>query len=126
MTHPSKKLTTLPPSMKSEAAGDGFLDWIQRHEREWGTETYQNRPGLADLLSSPVVSFWKTKSGDRFIIIVTDDISEIAEYVRQIAVRGLIAPPTRQLMRVFVKQRPVRVQEVRVEFAFEDDNSGVF
>ena len=42
-------------SFRNEPPDAKFMDYVQRHERIWGTETYSGRPDLVDILTAPVV-----------------------------------------------------------------------
>ncbi|HEX2907097.1 MAG TPA: hypothetical protein VHO69_09575 [Phototrophicaceae bacterium] len=39
-----------------------LIDYVQAHERMWGTEKYTGRPALAEILQAPVVAFWIDKN----------------------------------------------------------------
>jgi len=50
--------------MGSDDKQETFIDLVQAHERTWGTQSYPDRPSLAELLSAPIVAWWKAAKAD--------------------------------------------------------------
>ncbi|PJF37024.1 MAG: hypothetical protein CUN49_02420 [Candidatus Thermofonsia Clade 1 bacterium] len=113
----------------------GFMELVQLHEREWGTEMYPHRPSLAELLNAPIVAMWASEvprsiasSGrsvprqlsenrpyGRFMLSVHQRLEELDPILSALIVAGKTAPfPNRKLLRLFVQQKPVRILGVRL------------
>ena len=39
-------------------AAKDFMAYVQAHERQWGMDTYPDRPALESILKARVVAFW--------------------------------------------------------------------
>lgn len=98
-----------------------FLEIIQQHEREWGTDSYPERPALADLLSKPVVAIWvstdKTdKKAKGSMFSVHDSSESLDEAVHASATVG---KPSiwynRKLARVFINQEMIEFKVKLIE-----------
>ncbi len=114
----------------------GFMELVQLHEREWGTELYPNRPSLADLLNAPIVAMWtgdaprpaalsgrggigrltvETTLPQRFLLSVHQRLEELDPLLLSMVVAGKPSPATnRKLLRLFVGQKPIKVLGVRL------------
>lgn len=112
-----------------------FMKLVQDHERQWGTESYPNRPDLADILNSPVVVFWRptpttsrdakkapaaTTPGPGTIITLHQDMTPVHEYLTQVVLRSSLQAPDRRFVTAFMHQRQVRIKAVKVLFEFVD------
>lgn len=105
-----------------------FMKLVQDHERQWGTETYPNRPDLADILNSPVVAFWRPTPRDpkkapdtpRTIITLHDDMTPVHDYLTQVVLRNALQSPERRFVTAFMNGRQLRVKAVKVQFEFVD------
>lgn len=95
-----------------------FLDYVQAHEREWGGQTYPQRPRMEQVLRAAVVAFWidsTVANGSRHIITLHDDLSVIEEYFTRLIRRLPYGFPTRRLTIVFQHGEEV---EAGVKVAF--------
>jgi len=113
----------------------GFMELVQLHEREWGTELYPNRPSLAELLSAPIVAMWTsdaarytTLSGrgvprytpevnpsSRFMLSVHQRLEELDPLLLAMVVAGKAGPTAnRKLVRLFIGQKPIKILGVRL------------
>ncbi|MDL1921181.1 hypothetical protein FBQ95_01065 [Chloroflexi bacterium CFX3] len=114
----------------------GFMELVQLHEREWGTEIYPNRPSLADLLNAPIVAMWtgdaprptslsgrggmgrlavETTLPRRFLLSVHQRLEELDPLLLSMVVAGKPSPTAnRKLLRLFVGQKPIKVLGVRL------------
>lgn len=99
-----------------------FFEHVQNHEREWGKETYNGRPRLADIMSAKVVVFWAVTIKDqaREIITLHDDFTELESYMTRLIFFTRAKAPDRRYIRAFLNQRPVKVRAIRVEFSVDD------
>lgn len=112
-----------------------MLDYVQRHEREWGNTSYPGRPALADIIAAKVVVFWapidNTKPSPnrrasqeielpKEIITLHKDLKEVENYLTRMILFTKSNPPDRKYLRAFVDQKLIRVKAVRIEFGFAD------
>lgn len=125
-------------SFRNEPPDAKFMDYVQRHERIWGTETYSGRPDLVDILTAPVVVFWRperktnqnedtdqpeTESTDptvRHIVSLHTSLREIEEYFVKLILRGNLEAPKQRIVAIFKDQKRVRVKGVKIEFSLPD------
>ncbi len=95
-----------------------YMELVQAHERSWGMEQYPGRPSLMDLLNRPVVVFWtgEDKSGKgRFTVTVHSEVEEVGDVILSMVLSSKVtAVPNRQLARLFVKQKPVKITGLRL------------
>jgi hypothetical protein len=88
-----------------------FLEWVQVHEREWGTESYIGRPSLQQLLHSPIVVMWSTtdpKAKSRFVFSAHENAASLNEWATGMLIAGKVTMPNRKLAKIFVNQQPVK------------------
>lgn len=110
-----------------------FMKLVQDHERQWGTESYPNRPDLADILDSPVVVFWRPTpqtprdakkapepATARTIITLHHDMTPVHDYLTQVVLRSSLQAPDRRFITAFMHRRQVRIKAVKVQFEFVD------
>lgn len=98
-----------------------LIDYVQDHERVWGTEQYTNRPELSDILKATVVVFWDTIGDDdkRPIISLHDDLTELEAHFSKMIFRSTVNPPKDRVLAIFQNGKPVRVTGVSVHFQVE-------
>jgi hypothetical protein len=117
--------------LKNDSNDVRFMDYVQQHERTWGTETYSGRPDLVDILSAPVVVFWKsdekaanppkrTTNNGRYTISLHLDLHEIEEHLIKLIMRGNLESPKQRIIAIFKDQKRVRVKGVKIEFSQPD------
>jgi hypothetical protein len=115
----------------------GFMELVQLHEREWGTELYPDRPSLAELLSAPIVAMWTSDAvrypvssergkvrqvqvsevnpSRRFMLSVHQRLEELDPLLLAMVVAGKAAPTAnRKLVRLFIGQKPIKILGVRL------------
>ncbi len=112
-----------------------LLEFVQKHERSWGNESYTGRPALAEILAAKVVVFWayKDKSAPpqgkrasqevqpaREIITLHDDTRDVESYLMRLVFFAKDNPPDRKYLRAFVNQRPIKIKSVQIEFDYSD------
>jgi hypothetical protein len=107
---------------------NSFLDFVQEHERSWGTETYPNRPTLGQFLSSSVVVFWEpveakkdTKTHPRYTASLHDSLNDVEAYFIKLLFRSQIELPKSRIIRIFSDQKPVKVKSAKIVFEIEGD-----
>lgn len=102
-----------------------FLKLVQNHEREWGTDTYPNRPELAEIITSPVVLFWQPVPKDkqeaklvntRMYIRLHNDLAAVENYLSNLVLRSSVQLPERKLAYIFLNQKHLRVTGIQVTF----------
>jgi hypothetical protein len=121
--------------MPIDTTKKGFMELLQIHEREWGTEMYPNRPSLADLLNAPIVAVWtgepvqpsaanmRTKprhlldhqTSQRFMLSVHRRLEELDPLILAMIVAS--KPSSihhRKLLYLFVQKKPVKILGVRL------------
>ena len=105
----------------SENNKESFLDIVQNHEREWGTETYQARPGLAEILSASVVVFWQKTDGKekRLLITLHDDTKDIEMHLAKLVLRSPVQQPDRRYIMGFQGQKRLKIAGFKVVFTTE-------
>lgn len=103
-----------------------FLDYVQQHERVWGTETYTNRPSLEQFLSTPVVLFWEAVDGKkdiktlpRYTATLHNDLNEVEAYFIKMLMRSQLELPKNRLVKIFSNQKAVRVKNIQIDFEVE-------
>lgn len=99
-----------------------FMEYVQEHERAWGTDEYPARPTLADILAAPVVAFWlPTKGRDkREFVTVHGQLANIKSYLLHLVLNTSEDLPDRRLIRVFYQQKLAIIKAVNVEFDIKD------
>jgi DNA primase len=98
-----------------------FLDWVQRHERTWGTQNYSGRPSLQHILDSPVVVFWAETKQPQHKVTLHQSLQEIELALTRSLFRLAAQPPQQQIVKIFADQKPVRVKGVKLEFEFTNE-----
>lgn len=89
-----------------------LIEYLQAHERTWGTDTYPGRPALEDVLKSPVVAFWLDAAkggGRRHVITLHDDVRPIQEYIALLVRRLPVGFPARRLKFIFINGQEMRI-----------------
>jgi hypothetical protein len=95
-----------------------FVDYVQAHEREWGGQTYPNRPRMEQVLRAAVVAFWidsTIANGSRHIMTLHDDLTPIEDYFSKLVRRMSYAFPNRRLTILFQNGEEL---EIGVKVAF--------
>ncbi|MCS6873046.1 MAG: hypothetical protein NZ571_16505 [Anaerolineae bacterium] len=113
----------------------GFMELVQLHEREWGTELYPDRPSLIDLLNAPIVAVWvgeptrlaatsarskpyvpsSSTPQSRIMLSVHQRLEELDPLVLSLVVAGKnTLMPNRKLLYLFIQQKPVKILGVRL------------
>jgi len=107
---------------KFEPEPKSFMDYVQHHERTWGTNNYTERPGLGDIMGSPVVAFWKHNDDDGlFRITLHDDLAEIEKYFLRMLFTSQSGAMDQKLSRVYKNQKRMAIKGVKIEFDETDE-----
>lgn len=93
-----------------------LLDYVQEHERSWGTETYLKRPSLQEILQAPVVAFWHVHKQTRLIVTLHSDVQEIENHLTRQLFRSEVTESKQKLSRIFRNGKRIRIKTVRIEF----------
>ena len=100
-----------------------FLEHVQKHERDWGNETYKGRPTLDQIFDAKVVSFWLPVNGDtREIIILYKNMDDVEHYLNRMIFMASKFKPDKEFQRAFVDKRMVRIKSTKIVFGFVDDD----
>jgi hypothetical protein len=106
-----------------------FMDFVENHERDWGTELYPARPRLLEILQSPIVAFWDpsplishnpTRQQARLVVTLHKELIELENYFARLLLSNTAAPKQR-LSRLYKGQQPVLIRGIKVIF---DEPSG--
>ncbi|MDX1996034.1 MAG: hypothetical protein SF029_26885 [bacterium] len=114
----------IEPTATSEVSIDNLIDLIQTHERTWGTESYPERPTLAELLNAPVVAWWRSTKADdtRLRASVYQTLDDLDAYLTRVLIHSRLEMPTHRLALIFINQKRAAVRGVRVQItAIEDE-----
>jgi hypothetical protein len=98
---------------------DGFMDWVQLHERSWGSRSYPARPSLEQILAAPVVTFWqaaKEAKHPSYTIRLYEDLQDVEKYLTRLLLRSSIEPPKERLVRIYAHRKRMTIRAVRVLF----------
>ncbi len=100
------------------------MDWVQEHERSWGTETYPGRPNLGELLEAPVVIFWQPKDAKdqktRHTVTLHESLDAVEQHLSKLLFRAQIEVPDQRISKIFADHKEVRVKGVKVLFETVD------
>lgn len=97
-----------------------FLKWVQLHERAWGDKSYRHRPTLADILASPLVSFWTPLKGNdelKMRVRLHQSLDEIERCFLRLIQRNAANPPEEKIVRLYQNRERMIIKRVRIEFA---------
>ncbi|MGB1287383.1 MAG: hypothetical protein ACPG7F_12670 [Aggregatilineales bacterium] len=114
----------------------GFMDYVQEHERNWGTRAYRGRPDLVHIIQAKVVVFWEilkdedeaieksirarraalATPDEEYMITLHNDLEEIAEYLVKQVFRSRYGSNTKRISRIYRGQKPVRIKDVKITF----------
>jgi hypothetical protein len=103
-----------------------FMKLVQDHEREWGTQTYSNRPDLVQIMRAVVVVFWRPVPKDkqqaknvdtRMFITTHDNLQLVEKFLTQMLVRSGLDLPDRKIAYIFFKQEQHMIESVEITFA---------
>jgi len=111
-------------SIKKHDDNDQFMDYVQMHERLWGTDTYTGKPDLQEILEAPIVVFWKqTKRKEQlYTVTLHEDMREIELMFFKMLFRlSVNTSKVKRPMRVFQNQVRMRIKNVRVDFVPDED-----
>jgi hypothetical protein len=103
---------------------DSFMDWVQLHERAWGSRSYVGRPSLEEILAAPVVTFWRTlKEGKQspYTVKLYQDLKDVEKYLTRLLFRSGVTPPQESLARIYANQQRITVRAVRILFQEVND-----
>lgn len=97
-----------------------LIEYVQDHERIWGTDSYPGRPTLSEILAAPVVVFWKpnnsTEKQIRSKITLHENLDSVEKHFVKLLFRVNVAAPDMRLERIFKNGKPVIIRGVRISF----------
>ena len=99
-----------------------FMGLVELHERNWGTDTYPERPRLSDILEAPVVAFWHSsdKNESRHLITLHDDLQQLSNYVEDMFLNQNTRRMDRRFSRIYHNRQEVKIKGLRVLFERPD------
>jgi hypothetical protein len=106
----------MPVPLKPKPTEPTFMDIVQEHERAWGTQSYSNRPTLAQLLSAPVVIIWQSADQKELhqMMTVHQNLDDLHKYATRLLIHSKQELPKRRMVAVYVNQKKVSIQGVKV------------
>lgn len=94
-----------------------FLDRVQRHEQEWGTDSYPNKPTLTEIINANVVVFWIGNDREqRETITLHADTRDVEFMLGRQLLRSSIAPIDKRMRAIYQNQKQLRIKAFRVVF----------
>jgi hypothetical protein len=100
-----------------------FLDHVELHERAWGNESYLGKPSLVDIMSSPIVVFWKPRDlNDKkyqglHTITLHENIRDVENYLLKMLTRAALDHPDRYMYRIYDNKHRVILKTIRFVFS---------
>ena len=92
-----------------------FFEMVQKHEREWGNETYNGKPPLKHMMQSPVVVFWQHDKIKRVVATCYADLKDLEKfYVRLLVLNQRV---NRNVVAIFHEQQLMRITGVAITFS---------
>lgn len=103
---------------RSEENPDVFMGLVELHERNWGTETYPDKPRLSDILDAPVVAFWRSaeRNEARHLVTLHDDLDQLNAYFEDMFLNQSTRKMDRRLDRIYFKRERINVKGLRLLF----------
>jgi hypothetical protein len=94
-----------------------FMHLVERHQIEWGTESYTGKPTLEQIMKAKVVAFWLPTDFDMSITITLHKtLKEIEDYLIQLIWHTNERLPIVRLYQVFEGRQHIKVKAIKVEF----------
>jgi hypothetical protein len=103
-----------------------FMKLVQEHEREWGNNTYPDKPELMDIMKAKVVVFWRPVPRDkkpidaRPMITVHDDLNVLEDTLISQILRAGLSPVEKRFVCAFAGQRQLKIKSVKIIFDYVD------
>jgi hypothetical protein len=99
-----------------------FMKAVEEHERDWGNESYPNRPGLIDILNAPVVVFWDSAEKDvAEMITLHQDMAEIKKHFMRLLISKYKSAPKRRVSQMFENQQRMVVKDIDIVFGMAQE-----
>lgn len=99
---------------------NNFLAWVQEHERAWSNLVYSGRPSLEEILTAPVVVFWKRvgieKPDKHLVITLHPDLTQLEKHFSRLLLFSANEMPRSQVVAIFQERQQIRIAEVRIRF----------
>jgi len=103
---------------RSEENPNVFMGLVELHERNWGTETYPDRPRLSDILDAPVVVFWHStdKNEARHLVTLHDDLRQLNAFFEDMFLHQNTRRIDRRIFRIYANRVEVKIKGLRLVF----------
>lgn len=98
---------------------DDFMGWVEMHEHNWTDNPYPNRPPLADILRTPVVTFWKPHKEEkqgRYYVRCFADLRAVESHFVKLMMRSELEAPQDRLIRIYSNQKQVIIAGIKMDF----------
>lgn len=100
-----------------------FLDFVQQHERVWGSVKYKNRPTLNEIMQSPVVALWLATGEEPKKLIYTMSAHKNLNEIRNKLIEMVFYTESNfveyRLFRLYHHQERVKIKEIKIVFTKE-------
>ncbi len=108
---------------RSPENSDVFMGLVELHERNWGTDTYPQRPRLSDILDAPIVVFWNSteKAESRHLITLHDDLRQLSAYFEDMFLNQNTRRVDRRVARIYRNRDEIKIKGLRLIFDKPDD-----
>ncbi len=94
-----------------------FMDFVQLHERTWGTERYSVRPGLGSIIQSPVVAFWQTQDPHRpYKITLHENTDAIEKHILRLVIGTRFQESKEKLAVIFQHHKRIGIAGFSIIF----------
>ncbi len=116
-----------------------LIDFAQEHERDWGNDSYLNRPNLAEILNAAVVVFWKPVNvieetsrkkeplnPMRETITIHQSMPEVEQFIAKMIFRVGFNPLDKQLIRIFHQGKRIKLKGVKILFEVDEPSDNDF
>lgn len=109
---------------RSQDNSSVFMGLVELHERNWGTDTYPERPRLSDILDAPVVVFWNSadKNESRHLITLHDDLRQLNAFVEDMFLNQNTRRIDRRFSRIYHNRQEIKITGLRLVFDRPDTN----
>lgn len=97
---------------------DVFMGLVELHERNWGTDSYPERPRLSDILDAPIVVFWNSadRNESRHLVTLHDDLDQLNLYFEDMFLNQKTRRIDRRISRIYQQRQEIKVKGLRLIF----------
>ncbi|MFW5748071.1 MAG: hypothetical protein ACOCYT_00510 [Chloroflexota bacterium] len=95
-----------------------FFRRVEKHEREWGNQSYPGRPTLMEIMTAPIVIFWEGKEKRvHEVISLHQSLDEVERYfLRMLIARKSNSEDNQRVADIFKDQKRMTIKSVNIVF----------